>query len=108
MQLIMGIVGTIVKLMADVGITKIIHTFVQQLFKGKNIKKTTKACVYVGEFMAVASIGKANDKLVDQTLDDVAKFIVKHDIDKKLGLKRINEGENDDNGEQHSDEFGTV
>lgn len=88
MQLFMAIIGGIVKIMADLGITKIVHTFVQGLFKGQNMKKTTKACVYVGEFMAVAVIGKQNDKLVDETLDSVAKFMVKHDLDKKLGFTR--------------------
>lgn len=112
MQFVMGIVGTIIKIMADLGITKIIHTCVQNIFKGHEIKKTTKACVYVGEFMAVAVIGKQNDKLVDDSLDKVAKFMVKHDLDKKLGLDKlpkIEESEKENAaGEQHSDELRIV
>lgn len=106
MQVVMDIVGTIIKLMADIGITKIVHTFVSELFKGKEIKKTTKACVCVGEFMAVAVIGKQNDKIVDDSLDKVAKFMVKHDLDKKLGFTRKEDEE--DAGEQHSDELRIV
>lgn len=95
MQIIMNILGLIVKIMADIGITKILHTFIQDLFKGKNLKKTTKACVCVGEFMAIAVIGKQNDKLVDESLNDIAKFIVAHDLDKKLHLGKFELEEQD-------------
>ena len=69
-------------------------------FLVEKLKKTTKACVYVGEFMAVAIIGKQNDKLIDSTIDKVSEFIVDHDLDKKLSIT----GGKKNAGEKHSDE----
>ena len=106
MQVIMNILAGIVKIMADIGITKVVHTLFTDILKPHNVKKTTKACVYVGEFMVCAVIAEKNDKFVDDTLDKVAKFMVEHDLDKKLGMNK--KKENEDAGKQHSDELRIV